>query len=53
MGIGTSANRILSTSCVEKVWGRDALPAPFEAPPGKRIGVIWFDPPAEIPGLLA
>jgi mannose-6-phosphate isomerase len=27
---------------VEKPWGRTELPAIFEAPPGKRIGEIWF-----------
>ena len=37
---------------VEKVWGRDSLPAPFEAPAGKRIGEIWFEPPEDLPGLL-
>lgn len=37
---------------VEKPWGRDALPAPFAAPEGKRIGEIWFEPPAELPELL-
>ena len=37
---------------VEKPWGRDTLPAPFVAPPGKRIGEIWFEPPPELPSLL-
>jgi mannose-6-phosphate isomerase len=37
---------------VEKVWGRDALPAPFTAPAGKRIGEIWFEPPPELPQVL-
>jgi mannose-6-phosphate isomerase len=37
---------------VEKPWGRDSLPAPFAAPPGKRIGEIWFEPPAQLPELL-
>ncbi|UAB79634.1 class I mannose-6-phosphate isomerase [Erythrobacter sp. SCSIO 43205] len=37
---------------VEKVWGRDQLPAPFEAPDGKRIGEIWFEPPPEQSELL-
>jgi len=37
---------------VEKPWGRDALPAPFVAPPGKRIGEVWFEPPPELPSLL-
>ncbi len=44
--------RRLTTRLVEKVWGRDALPAPFAAPPGARIGEIWFEPPAEMAGLL-
>lgn len=42
----------LPTHTVEKVWGREALPEPFEAPDGKRIGEIWFDPPAAMPDLL-
>lgn len=37
---------------VEKPWGRDALPPPFAAPEGKRIGEIWFEPPASLPQLL-
>jgi mannose-6-phosphate isomerase len=37
---------------VEKVWGRDALPAPFTAPAGTRIGEIWFEPPPEVPQVL-
>ena len=28
------------------------LPAPFPAPDGKRIGEIWFEPPADLPELL-
>jgi len=43
---------LLTTRTVEKPWGRDVLPAPFTAPEGKRIGEIWFEPPAELPGLL-
>lgn len=43
---------LLPTRTVEKPWGRDALPAPFVAPDGKRIGEIWFEPPAAIPDLL-
>ena len=38
---------------VEKPWGRDALPAPFVAPAGQRIGEIWFEPPAMLGALLA
>ncbi|WP_067733985.1 class I mannose-6-phosphate isomerase [Novosphingobium naphthalenivorans] len=37
---------------VEKPWGKDVLPAPFAAPSGLRIGEIWFEPPAQLPGLL-
>lgn len=37
---------------VEKPWGRDTLPAPFSSPEGKRIGEIWFEPPAALPQLL-
>lgn len=37
---------------VEKVWGRDVLPAPFTAPAGKRIGEVWFEPPPELDQLL-
>lgn len=44
--------RRLSTLMVEKVWGRDVLPAPFAAPSGKRIGEIWFEPPPELPQVL-
>lgn len=43
---------ILPTRTVEKVWGCDVLPAPFVAPTGKRIGEIWFEPPAQLPQLL-
>jgi mannose-6-phosphate isomerase len=44
--------RQLPTRMVEKVWGRDALPAPFIAPPAVRIGEIWFEPPPELPEVL-
>ena len=42
----------LTTRTVEKPWGKDRLPAPFETPNGKRIGEIWFEPPTELPQLL-
>ena len=45
-------NPILPTRSVAKPWGRDALPPPFEAPAGERIGEIWFEPPAALPELL-
>jgi len=44
--------RTLATLTVEKVWGRDQLPAPFAAPAGQRIGEIWFEPPPELDSLL-
>ena len=44
--------RLLETSAVEKVWGREDLPPPFAAPDGKRIGEIWFDPTEQLPQLL-
>jgi len=44
--------RQLPTRMVEKVWGRDTLPAPFATPPGQRIGEIWFEPPPEVPQVL-
>jgi mannose-6-phosphate isomerase len=44
--------RQLPTRLVEKIWGREALPAPFAAPAGKRIGEIWFEPPPEVPQVL-
>ena len=33
---------LLETKTVEKPWGKDQLPPPFETPNGKRIGEIWF-----------
>lgn len=45
-------NAVLPIREVEKPWGKDQLPAPFEAPEGKRIGEVWFEPPAQLPGLL-
>lgn len=37
---------------VEKPWGRTDLPATFEAPPGRRVGEVWFTGADEAP-LLA
>ena len=42
---------------VDKPWGCTSLPAPFVAPLGpdgapRRIGEIWFEPPASVPDLL-
>jgi mannose-6-phosphate isomerase len=55
---GGGASALLPTRAVEKPWGRDALPPPFDAPAsgtaagGQRIGEIWFEPPAALPQLL-
>jgi mannose-6-phosphate isomerase len=43
---------LLETKTVEKPWGKDLLPPPFETPAGQRIGEIWFQPPDELPELL-
>ena len=42
----------LTTRTVEKPWGVDDLPKPFVTPEGKRIGEIWFEPPAALEDLL-
>lgn len=44
-------NPVLPTRSVAKPWGRDHLPAPFDAK-GERIGEIWFEPPAQLSELL-
>ena len=43
---------LLPTRVIEKVWGRDQLPAPFYAPDGVRVGEIWFEPPPQLEQLL-
>lgn len=43
---------VLPTRSVAKPWGREQLPPPFAAPAGERIGEVWFEPPAVLPGLL-
>ncbi len=53
--LGASATNIarkLTTQAVEKVWGRDLLPRPFQVFGDARIGEIWFDPPPELNELL-
>ena len=47
-----SLNRALETRSVEKPWGRETLPPPFQSSNGERIGEIWFEPPPEMPDLL-
>ncbi|HWK40363.1 MAG TPA: class I mannose-6-phosphate isomerase [Croceibacterium sp.] len=43
---------ILQTRTVEKPWGKDTLPPPFDTPADKRIGEIWFEPPEALTQLL-
>lgn len=47
-----SPARLLAPRMVEKVWGRDELPAPFARSGGPRIGEVWFEPPPELPQVL-
>ena len=47
-----SEAKLLPTRTVAKPWGCDTLPAPFVAPPGERIGEIWFEPDAGLSQLL-
>ena len=42
---------LLSRKSVAKPWGREVLPAPFDAA-GERIGEIWFEPPPAFDDLL-
>nr|WP_144907522.1 class I mannose-6-phosphate isomerase [Novosphingobium taihuense] len=37
---------------VEKPWGKNDLPPPFQSFSGKSIGEIWFEPPPELPSIL-
>ena len=43
---------LLATTLSERPWGVDRLPAPFSSPAGKRIGEVWFTPPAALDALL-
>jgi mannose-6-phosphate isomerase len=51
--VTAAAGQALAPKLVEKPWGRDTLPAPFEGSAGTRIGEIWFEPPPELDALLA
>ena len=42
----------LDTIRVEKPWGVDRLPPPFDARTGGRVGEIWFRPPKSNPLLV-
>jgi mannose-6-phosphate isomerase len=43
---------LLPTRLVERPWERSELPPPFVAPPGQRIGEVWFEPPPALDALL-
>lgn len=43
---------LLPTRTVNKVWGRQKLPAPFVNTTGEPVGEIWFEPPPEMDALL-
>ncbi len=43
---------LLPALMVERPWGRTVLPPPFVAPPGQRIGEVWFEPPPTLDTLL-
>lgn len=45
--------KLLSRRVVAKPWGRDDLPREFRGESSDRIGEVWFEPPAELPDLLA
>lgn len=43
---------LLPTREVAKPWGRELLPAPFDAAKPEKVGEIWFEPPPAVPELL-
>lgn len=43
---------VLPTREVAKPWGRETLPAPFNAAKPEKIGEVWFEPPAALDQLL-
>ena len=43
---------LLPTREVAKPWGREQLPAPFDAAKSEKIGEVWFEPPAALDQLL-
>jgi mannose-6-phosphate isomerase len=43
---------LLPIRTVEKPWGVTVPPAPFSEDAGRKIGEIWFEPPAELKALL-
>ena len=49
---GKQSVTLLTKRMVEKPWGKDVLPKPFVAPQGKRIGEVWFEPPADLSEIL-
>jgi len=53
-----SSTGLLETRAVEKVWGREVLPEPFETQvrrtvaKGEAVGEVWFDSPPELEEIL-
>jgi len=43
---------LLPIRTVEKPWGVEVPPEPFTGDAGRKIGEIWFEPPAELAALL-
>lgn len=43
---------VLPRKIVEKPWGKDQLPPPFEEFSGRSVGEIWFEPPPELSSIL-
>lgn len=50
--VGGRRSLTLPVRSVEKPWGKDILPAPFPPTDGRKIGEIWFEPPAALDQLL-
>lgn len=44
--------KLLPRRMVEKPWGKNDLPPPFQSFSGRSIGEIWFEPPPELPSIL-
>lgn len=42
----------LPSRMVERPWGRENLPAPFDVSTPVKIGEVWFEPPSQLEALL-
>lgn len=58
LGSANSAQGLLDTKAVDKVWGRSSLPEPFASEArgkhkdGEPVGEIWFASPPQLDGIL-